>query len=52
MITSINAEAGEVIKTGQVIMRVATDEGRDAVFNVPEQLFQNKSESKLRLRLP
>ena len=47
IITSINAEAGEVIKTGQVIMRVATDEGRDAVFNVPEQLFQNKPESKL-----
>lgn len=47
IVTSINAEAGEVIKTGQVIMRVATDEGRDAVFNVPEQLFQNNSESKL-----
>jgi RND family efflux transporter MFP subunit len=47
VVTTINADAGEVIKTGQVIMRVATDEGRDAVFNVPEQLFKNKPESKL-----
>jgi len=46
VVTAINADAGEVIKAGQVIMRVATDEGRDAVFNVPEQLLQNKSESK------
>ena len=45
VVTAIKAEAGEMVKTGQVIMRVATDEGRDAVFNVPEQLFQNKPNS-------
>jgi len=45
IVTAIKAEAGETVKTGQIIMRVATDEGRDAVFNVPEQLFQNKPTS-------
>ncbi|MFK7967993.1 MAG: efflux RND transporter periplasmic adaptor subunit [Rickettsiaceae bacterium] len=45
VVTTINSEAGEVVKAGQVIMSIATNEGRDAVFNVPEQLFQNKPSS-------
>ncbi len=47
VITAVMSEAGEVVRTGQAIMRVATDEGRDAVFNVPEQLFQNKPDGDL-----
>lgn len=43
IVTAIKAEAGEIVKAGQVVISVATNEGRDAVFNVPEQLFQDKS---------
>jgi len=39
-VTETLAEAGEVVQAGQVIMRVAQDGGRDAVFDVPEGLMQ------------
>ena len=42
IVTAVKAEAGEIVRAGQAVMRVATNEGKDAVFNVPEQLFQNK----------
>ncbi len=42
VVTAVKAEAGEIVRAGQAVMRIATNEGRDAVFNVPEQLFQNK----------
>ncbi|MCP5362732.1 MAG: efflux RND transporter periplasmic adaptor subunit [Rickettsiaceae bacterium] len=42
IVTAVKAEAGEIVRAGQAVMRIATNEGRDAVFNVPEQLFQNK----------
>jgi RND family efflux transporter MFP subunit len=42
IVTAVKAEAGEIVRAGQAVMRLATNEGRDAVFNVPEQLFQNK----------
>lgn len=47
VVTEVKVDAGEVIKAGQVVMHIATDEGRDAVFYVPEQLFLNKPENKL-----
>jgi len=43
VVTSTEAEAGEIIKAGQAIISVATNEGLDAVFNVPEQLFHNEN---------
>jgi RND family efflux transporter MFP subunit len=43
VVTSTKAEAGEIIKAGQAIISVATNEGLDAVFNVPEQLFHNEN---------
>jgi RND family efflux transporter MFP subunit len=37
-ITAVGAEPGEVVQAGQTIARVARDDGRDAVFDVPENL--------------
>ncbi len=42
IVTAVKAEAGEIVRAGQAVMRIATNEGKDAVFNVPEQLFQSK----------
>lgn len=42
IVTKTFADAGEVVKSGQAIVKIATDEGLDAVFNVPEKLFQKK----------
>ncbi|XVN43633.1 MAG: efflux RND transporter periplasmic adaptor subunit [Candidatus Rickettsia vulgarisii] len=41
-VTKTFADAGEVIRSGEAIVKIATDEGLDAVFNVPEKLFQRK----------
>jgi RND family efflux transporter MFP subunit len=40
-VTSIGAEPGEVVRAGQGIAQVARDGGRDAVFDVPEQLIRS-----------
>ncbi|MBI1408282.1 MAG: efflux RND transporter periplasmic adaptor subunit [Caulobacter sp.] len=40
-VTATGAEAGEVVRTGQMIIRVAPDGKRDAVFDVPAQLIRN-----------
>jgi RND family efflux transporter MFP subunit len=37
-ITAVGAEAGEVVRAGQMIAQLAQQRGRDAVFDVPEQL--------------
>ncbi len=42
IVTAVKAEAGEIVRAGQAVVRIATNEGKDAVFNVPEQLFQSK----------
>jgi RND family efflux transporter MFP subunit len=39
-VTSVGAEPGEVIHSGQGIAEVARDGGRDAVFDVPAQLIR------------
>jgi RND family efflux transporter MFP subunit len=38
-ITARGAEAGEVVQAGQMVYRVAREDGRDAVFNVPAQIM-------------
>jgi len=39
-VTAVGAEPGEVIRAGQMVVEVARDGGRDAVFDVPEQLMR------------
>jgi RND family efflux transporter MFP subunit len=41
VVTATGAEAGEVVQAGQMILRVARREGRDAVFDVPAQLLRS-----------
>ena len=39
-VTAVGAEPGEVVRAGQMIVQVAREGGRDAVFDVPEQLMR------------
>ena len=39
-VTAVGAEAGEVVRAGQMIVQLAREGGRDAVFDVPEQLIR------------
>src|SRR5262245_56350949 len=40
VLTAIGPGAGEVVQAGQMIVRVARKDGRDAVFDVPAQLIR------------
>jgi membrane fusion protein, multidrug efflux system len=40
-VTARGAEPGEVVQAGQMIVRIARRDGRDAVFNVPAQLLRS-----------
>jgi RND family efflux transporter MFP subunit len=40
VVTAIGPRAGEVVQIGQMIARVARQDGRDAVFDVPAQLIR------------
>ena len=39
-VTAVGAESGEVVRAGQMIVQLAREGGRDAVFDVPEQLIR------------
>src|SRR5262249_2308867 len=39
VVTALGPRAGEVVQAGQVIVRLARKDGRDAVFDVPAQLI-------------
>ena len=39
-VTAVGAEPGEVVQAGQMIVQLARQGGRDAVFDVPEQLIR------------
>lgn len=41
VITATGPSAGEVVQAGQMIMRLARKDGRDAVFDVPAQLIRS-----------
>jgi membrane fusion protein, multidrug efflux system len=41
IVTATAAEPGEVVQAGQSIIRVARNDGRDAVFDVPGQLLRS-----------
>jgi membrane fusion protein, multidrug efflux system len=40
-VTAVGAESGEVVHAGQMVVELAREGGRDAVFDVPEQLIRN-----------
>lgn len=40
VVTGIGAEPGEVVQAGQMIVRLARQDGRDAVFDVPAQVLR------------
>ncbi len=40
VVTAVGAEPGEVVRAGQMIVQLARQGGRDAVFDVPEQLIR------------
>jgi membrane fusion protein, multidrug efflux system len=40
-VTAVGAEPGEVVRAGQMVAQLARQGGRDAVFDVPEQLIRN-----------
>ena len=51
-VTARGAEPGEVVQAGQMIVRLARQGGRDAVFDVPAQLLRSaSSESEITVRL-
>jgi RND family efflux transporter MFP subunit len=39
VVTRVGAEPGEVVQPGRMIVQVARDDGRDAVFNVPAAIM-------------
>lgn len=41
VVTATGAEAGEVVQAGQMIVKLARQGGRDAVFDVPAQLLRS-----------
>ena len=38
--TAVGAEPGEVVQAGQMIVRLARQGGRDAVFDIPAQVLR------------
>jgi RND family efflux transporter MFP subunit len=42
-VTAVGAEPGEVVAAGRMIVQVAHEGGRDAVFDVPAQVFRTTS---------
>lgn len=40
IVTAVGAETGEVVRAGQMVVRVAVENERDAVFDVPAQLIR------------
>ena len=51
-VTARGAEPGEVVQAGQMIVRLARQGGRDAVFDVPAQLLRSApNDSEITVRL-
>ena len=51
-VTARGAEPGEVVQAGQMIIRLARQGGRDAVFDVPAQLLRSApSDAQIAVRL-
>lgn len=50
VVTAKPVESGEVVQAGQVVLRLARDEERDAVFDVPANILEN-GQNDLRIRV-
>ncbi len=46
-VTAVGAESGEVVAAGRMIVQIARQDGRDAVFDVPAQLLRLASDAPL-----
>ena len=42
VVTARDIEPGEVVQAGKVVLQIARDEARDAVFNVPAQVLETQ----------
>ena len=42
IVTSVNAEPGQVVNAGQMVMRLARPEAKDAVFAIAESVFADR----------
>lgn len=52
ILTAVGPGAGEVVQAGQMIVRIARKEGRDAVFDVPAQMMRTApSDPQITVRL-
>jgi membrane fusion protein, multidrug efflux system len=45
VVTGRGAESGEVVQPGQIVVQLARDDGRDAVFNVPARFLEQQAEN-------
>jgi RND family efflux transporter MFP subunit len=50
-ISAIGAQPGEVVQAGQMVVRVARQRGRDAVFDVPGRLLREANNPEVTVRL-
>ncbi len=50
VVTSRRIEPGEVVQPGQIVLQIARDDGRDAVFDVPAALLQQGNRD-MRIRI-
>jgi membrane fusion protein, multidrug efflux system len=41
VVTAVGPGAGEVVQVGQMILRVARKDGRDAIFDLPAQMIRS-----------
>ena len=50
-IAAVGAQPGEVVQAGQVVVRIARENGRDAVFDVPPRLIREANYPDMTVRL-
>lgn len=52
VVTARRIEPGEVVQPGQIVVQIARDDGRDAVFNVPAAVLDSHlTDARIRVRL-
>jgi RND family efflux transporter MFP subunit len=52
IVTGTGAQSGEVVQAGQMILRMARQDGRDAVFDIPAQVLRSvPADSEIKVQL-
>ena len=52
VVTATGAESGEVVQAGQMIIRLARQDGRDAVFDIPAQVLRSvPADSEIKVQI-